>query len=248
MGTTDRRQEVTWEWLALLALVVVAGAAQRITGLGFALVATPGALMVLGGDAVPYVALVGSLSALMSLGATWRRLQPRAILGITAATLVSMVPVLFVAQMMTDAASSIIAGALVVVATIVAGSRPAGPVRWALASPVSAGALTGLAAGLAGLAGPTAAAHGMLREWGDSFVPNLQVVLIATLPPILLGHGWPTAASPTMLVASVAAVAAGTLAGSAVRHRIRPPLALWGTRVLAVAGGIVAIVAGIGDL
>ena len=54
---------MTAAWLALIATIFIAGAAQRITGLGFALIATPAALAVLGTQAVPFVAVIGAMSS-----------------------------------------------------------------------------------------------------------------------------------------------------------------------------------------
>jgi len=243
-----RRREVTAAWLALIATILTAGAAQRITGLGFALIATPVALVVLGTQAVPFVAVIGALSSVVALAATWRLLQPRAIAALSAVTLVAMVPALLLARSLNGAMANVVAGGLVIAATIIVGVRMTGPALAVVGSPVAAGMLTGVSAAFAGLGGPAAAAHGAARRWGDSFVPNLQVVLLLTVPFVVLGHGWPTAVPLPLFLAAIVAVGAGALLGGAVRHRIPPAIANWLTRCVALTGGIVALVSGISAL
>ena len=239
---------MTAAWLALIATIFIAGAAQRITGLGFALIATPAALAVLGTQAVPFVAVIGAMSSLVALAATWRSLQPKAIAALSAVTLVTMIPALLLARTLSEAASNIVAGGPVVAATIVVGVRMAGPALAVVESPVAAGMMTGVSAALAGLGGPAAAAHGAAKAWGESFVPNLQVVLLLTVPFVVLGHGWPTAVPLPLFVVAAIAVGVGALAGGAVRHRIRLSVANLLTRIVALAGGVFALISGISAL
>lgn len=61
-----------------LAAVAAGGAAQAVTGMGFALVAAPALVALLGPRAgVPVVVLLGTLAASGPLLRTWRDVRPR---------------------------------------------------------------------------------------------------------------------------------------------------------------------------
>lgn len=233
-------------WILLVAVIVVAAAAQRITGIGFALITTPAAILVVGADAaVPFAATIGAVVAIGALVSTWRELRPRAILPLLITAVIVMIPTLWLTSLFHSGWAAIAAGALVVASVVVALTATRGPMPVVLGSAPVAGALTGIAAGLAGLAGPMAAAHGTLRGWGSSLVPNIQVILLATLPLILVGRGWPMSVEPLAWAGGAAAVLAGTLLGSWLAKRIPRSYAVNGTRVLALLGGAAAISQGI---
>lgn len=230
--------------VVFVAVVVVSAAAQRLSGLGFALIATPVAVVAIGEGAVSFVALLGAGVGLASLAATWRHLRLRQVVALTAITLVTMVPVAFAVPAIPAPAASVVAGVLVVGAVAMSMAPMRGRMRRAIASPILAGALTGVAAGLAGLAGPSAAAHGLARDWGKAFMPNLQLVLLATLPLILVGHGWPSTVPAPIVLAGVVAIAAGTAMGAWLHRRVSHVAATWCTRGLATLGGFAAIAHG----
>lgn len=232
-------------WLLLLAVFVVAGIAQRVTGIGFALIATPVAMSVLGTEAISLVVVLGAVSGIAALVATWRRRRLSQVVAITAWTVPLLCGCLLLVPLVDDAVLRICAGALVIGATLLSAVRLGGPLRTLLRSPAGAGAIVAVSAATAGLGGPAAAAHGALRDWGDAFVPNVQVVLLATTPLVVVGHGWSSSLSPGPLVLAVVAVIIGTIAGSLLQRRIAPAVALRGTQTLAIAGGLAAIVGGV---
>jgi uncharacterized membrane protein YfcA len=248
VGTALHRREVIWQWSALIAVIIVAASAQRITGLGFALVATPVALVLLGSQAVSFIALLGVVVGVLALAATWRDFRPRAVLALTAVTLLSMVPAVLLARTMSDAWGSIAAGVIVIASTSLAAVQSARWARRILGSPVAAGVVTGVSAALAGLPGPPAAAYGVIRKWDRAFVPNLQVVLGLTLPALLIGRGWPAAVPLWLTAASLVAVVIGTVIGTLVRRRISQAVAITGTRILALTGGVLALIHGVSGL
>ena len=233
-------------WLLLAIVIVVAAMAQRITGIGFALITTPVAVLVVGADAaVPFAATIGAVVAIGALITSRRDLQLRRILPLLVAAIIAMVPTLLLARVIPTGWAAIAAGTLVIGSVVVAMTARRGPMPVILGRAPVAGALTGVAAGLAGLAGPMAAAHGTIRGWGASLVPNIQVILLITLPFIIVGHGWPTSVEPISWIGGASAVLVGTIAGSLLASRIPMRAAVVGTRMLALAGGVAAVAQGV---
>ncbi len=236
------------EWVLLLATFLIAGMAQRITGIGFALIATPIAVVLIGAEAVSSVAVLGAISSAAALIATRRQLQWREALPVVLSTVLWMLPMIFLVQLMSASATGIAAGALVIAATVLAAMPLRGALATVFGSRILGGALVAASASMAGLGGPAGAAHGTVRQWGEAFVPNLQVLLLATTPFVVFAHGWPASLDLLPFAASAAAVAAGTFAGSWARSRINGRLALLLTRILAVIGGVFALIGGIASL
>lgn len=232
-------------WVLLAVLLVVAAAAQRITGIGFALIATPAALLTIGaGSAVAYIATIAGIVTVVALIATRRELRPRAVLPLAVVVVVTMIPTALLARVISPGWAAIVAGALVLVCIAIALISRTGPMRALLGNPVGAGVLTGVSTGLAALAGPMLTAHASIRGWGASLVPNVQLVFVAAYPLILLGHGWPTDIPWGVWVGGIVAVLVGTVAGSLLASRIPISVATIGTQILAVLGGVAAIVQG----
>lgn len=233
-----------WQWLLLFALFVIAASAQRVTGIGFALIGAPAAMIFLGNEAISLVTLLGAISGVLTLVATWRQRRLREIVPVTLWALPLLFVLTLVVPLVAPAPLRIGAGVLVIVVTVFSAARMSGAMRTVLYSAAGAGSLVAICAATAGLAGPAAAAHGSTRAWDAAFVPNVQVVLLATTPFVIAAHGWSPSFGAEALIGASFAVAVGTVLGSLLRPTIDGRLALRGTQMLSLLGGVSAIISG----
>jgi uncharacterized membrane protein YfcA len=230
------------EPLAVLALLGVAagGLAQSVTGLGFALVAAPGLIALLGPtEGVAVVVGLGILASVIPLLGQWRRVRVRDAGTLLVPTLVATPVVGALVADVETRALAIAAGfaVLVGVAALWRGLRSARLVS--IPGAIAAGTTSAVMNVIGGVGGPPIALYAANAGWDP---PDAR----ATLQGIFLVQG-----IVTMLVIGpvlpnwwqLAAMAAGALAGRWLAPRIPEPAAR--AAVLAVAGfGGVALVLG----
>lgn len=225
--------------------VVLAASVQRITGIGFALVASPLLLVTVGADeAVRLVGVTSVVSCTVALRATWTLCRPREVLPLLPFALAAAYPAALLATTVSPAVSSMVAG-VVVLAALAVSMRPdslAGVPTWAQAA--VAGSLSGAMNAVAGLAGPMAAAYGLGRRWGPALVPNMQVFLLISSFMIVLVRGWPARTGSWQLAVLGLAAVAGVLAGGWLARAVAPRWASMLTAGVAVVGASIAIVRG----
>ncbi|WP_043499041.1 TSUP family transporter [Georgenia sp. SUBG003] len=241
---------------ALVLAVLVGAVMQRVTGMGFALVAAPFVILALGPSAgVLVIAALGVLAALVVLGRvradvdwpTLGRLLPGALLGIAAGTAAAAV---------LDAAwAQVAAGALIIAGLI--GSAVVVRARTLPRSLVVVSA-TGLASGamgvVAGVSGPAMAVLAVLTRWDT-------VRFAATMQPYFVLTGLFTVAARLLVEPGVggrlgvvtwaliaAALGAGVALGELVAKRLSAAAAHRLVVVLAAAGALATIADGVARL
>ncbi|MGJ7441317.1 sulfite exporter TauE/SafE family protein [Aquipuribacter sp. MA13-6] len=237
----------------LVVAVLLGSAAQRVTGVGFALVVSPFAVLAHGAQGgVVVVCVVGASGATVVLALTrrdvdvpvLRRLLLPAGLGVVlGAALLAVLP--------PGPAQAAAGGAVVlgVLAAAVAGRfRPVAPGRRVL---WLAGTASGTMSALAGLAGPALAVLALMTRWPQArFVATVQpyfvIVGAGTVAAIVLtdASAWPTVSSSLWL-----ALGAAMLLGTSLGHRAQPFLpGGWvraGVLAVSLAGGLVAVADGL---
>jgi len=234
--------------LILIAVtVLVASVLQRVSGIGFALVAGPVLLAVVGPDeAVRLVSVTGLASCAVGIASTWRESRPAEMLTLLPFTYLAIVPAGLFADAVGDGVASLLAG-LVVLPALAVALRPPRRIeavpRWARAS--VAGALSGAMNAVAGLGGPMAATYGISRRWDAALVPNMQLFLFLSAPGVLAVRGWPELVGGGALFLLSLAAGAGVAAGGLVSARMSLRTAGRITVTVAVVGAGVAIVRGI---
>ncbi|WP_425956508.1 sulfite exporter TauE/SafE family protein [Xylanimonas sp. McL0601] len=245
----------------LLIAIVVGGALQRMTGLGFAMVAGPFVVLVLGPhQGVLLVNLMGATSALLILSRVLRDVDWRRFAAMAPASVCTTVPCAWLLRDVSSAALEVTVGVVVIVGmtTSLLAHRMRGERRlwhegaqWPAAV---AGSLSGAGSVAAGIGGPPLAAYSVLDRWDPKrFAATLQPFFVVnatgaagakllltdvTLPP-LPWWAWLTLAAAVVVAIGVGDIASRHISRTVVRRVLV---------VLAYAGGLATMLRGLGLL
>lgn len=167
---------------AVVLAVFIGAATQRLTGMGFALVASPFIVVLLGPTSgVMLVNLCGMVSAVIVLSRTWREAEWKTAGVLTAFAVIGVVPGSWAAATLPAPLMQAVIGAMVILA--LASSLVLA--RWAPAIERTTFGLgtTGFTSGLmsasAGVAGPAVSAFAILSRWPQrNFAATLQPYLV----------------------------------------------------------------------
>lgn len=170
--------------LALVLLAVFVGAAaQRITGMGFALVAAPLLILVIGGFAgVLVVNVCAALTSLAVLTRLWREVNWARWRVLVAGALIGILPGAWLVSVAPKEWLDVVVGALVVaglVSALLVRSPFTGGAGGIL---LASGAVSGLMSVTAGVGGPAVSAYAVATGWE-------QRVFAATMQPYFLTIG-----------------------------------------------------------
>jgi hypothetical protein len=218
----------------------------RLTGLGFALVASPLLILVLGPfDGVLLCNLLSLLAAAAMLATHWRHVQSRrAALLLIPAPLVIPAGALLVHRLPAAPLSVLIGSLLLVAVGLVARGRSS---RVLAGTPGAflAGAASAALNVLAGVGGPALALYGVSQRWtGRSFLATMPVCSVALNALSLATKGFPPVTG-TELAVVVSALVVGSVAGEVLVRRIGSRHAQPVLLALAAAGAAAAIVKGV---
>ncbi|GAB3445692.1 sulfite exporter TauE/SafE family protein [Streptomonospora sediminis] len=227
--------------------IVCGAAAQRVTGLGFALVAAPFLVLAAGpGAGVGVANLLSAVLCALVLVRTRHGLDRRRAV-LMAVPALAGVPLGVAVQHRVPEGPlmvlvGVLAGAAVLLVTV---SRRAAVLRGRPGA-LAAGALSGFMNASAGLGGPPVALHAQSERWSaEVLVPTSQLFLLAVNIASLAARGWPPF-PPAVLAGAVVLVAAGAalggrIAGCVSVERTRAlmlAIALLGAAVGAVRGAV----------
>lgn len=232
-----------WAPDLLLGAIVLAGASvQRMAGIGFALVAAPALVLLLGpSDGVVLAnCAAGAISGIGLVG-SWRQVRPAAMLPLVLAAACTVPAGSWVAARLPEPELLAGMGALVSIAVllVMSGARVAGlrGVKGALA----AGAASGFMNSSAGVGGPAISLYAVNAGWTVAeFVPNAQFYGLLVNALSLLAKGAPHLAAPAWL-AVAAAIGLGAVIGKALAARVPEPKAKRIVLLLALGGGLVTL-------
>lgn len=245
--------------VGLAAAVLLGAGTQRITGLGFALVASPFLVLVLGAfTGVLVVNLLGSVTSALVLLQVRRDVDVRRALLLAGPAVLAVVPGAWVARQASPAALQVVVGACVVLAllTVLAVTRraaaqdahPAGApaARRRRTGAVVAGAASGLMNVTAGVGGPAITVYAVAVRWQQrSFAATAQLYFtIVGVASLTAKGGLPSLSWPAWTTAAVA-LAAGLALGSALHARVPPAAARTAAVLLALVGGTATLVEGL---
>ncbi|MFE6866612.1 TSUP family transporter [Kitasatospora sp. NPDC057692] len=239
-----------WGGAVLLGLVVLAGSSvQRLAGVGFALVAGPALILLLGpGEGVTLSNCAAGAISAVGLATGWRQVRLARMLPLIGAAACTVPLGALVADRVPSPALLIGIGALVAAAAllVIRGVRAAGlrGVRGALA----AGAASGFMNSAAGVGGPAVSLYAVNTGWSArEFVPNAQFYGVAVNLFSLAAKGAPHLAAPAW-----SAVAAGIMCGAGVGKALADRVAERRARAvvlgLALAGGLATLGKGLWEL
>lgn len=240
----------------VLVAVVIGAAAQRISGLGFALVVAPVLVLLLGAfDGVMVVNLCAVFSAAMALllvrhDVDWRRWA-----ALAGWAVVGIIPGAWLAATAPDAAVELSIGVLLLVTltvsvlltrtALVLDGRP---------TLVVSGLVSGAMNAAAGIGGPAVSVYALLSRWPQrTFAATLQPYFL-TLGLCSLGAKWVISGGrtpglePWQWIAIVAFTAGGLFLGQWIAPHVPPAAARRIVVVIAYAGAVSTLIKGLTDL
>lgn len=234
--------------LVLLAVAVLTGATtQRITGLGFALVASPFLVLI----ATPHqgVLLANMLSLvinLVMLALLWRRVNVRRALSLAIPAL-ALVPVgAWAGTLVATRALYIGIGVLVLVALAATVLSRHALVQPDLAATVAAGAASGFMNVTAGVGGPAITVYAIATRWDHTeFVATVQLYFALLNAGSLIAKGGLPSLSWQVLVVSLAALGCGAAIGQRLNTKVPVARARQAVLLLAACGGVATLVKGL---
>jgi uncharacterized protein len=243
---------VTGGWapdMLLAGIVLLGGCVQWLTGMGFALVAVPGLVLLLGPAQGVVLAncAAGAISA-VGIAAGWRGVRLRIMVPLCLAAVITVPVGSWVARQLPEPALLTCTGLLVTVAValVVRGLRV--PALRGGSGAVVAGGLGGFMNSAAGVGGPPVSLYALNAEWTvREFVPNAQFYGVVVNAVSVVSNGPPRLTAPVWTLV-VAAMAAGALAGRALSGRVPEKRARALVLLLALAGGLSALGKGVAGL
>ncbi|MFE7169031.1 TSUP family transporter [Streptomyces sp. NPDC057616] len=234
----------------LLAGVVLLGSCvQWLTGMGFALVAVPALMLLLGPvGAVVLANCVSGVICVVGLAGGWRRVRPGAMVPLCLAAACTVPAGAWLTRQLPQPVLLLVMGGLVTVAVLLVLRGARVPALRGTKGAVAAGAVGGFMNSAAGVGGPPISLYAVNAGWTvREFVPNAQFYgvvvnafsLAANGLPQLTGARWGWVA---------AAMAVGAVIGRALAERIPEKRARLLVLTLALTGGVTALGKGVWGL
>jgi uncharacterized protein len=236
-----------WSVALLLGGIVLLGASvQRMTGMGFALVAAPGLVLLLGPTQGVLLSNCGSgaISAI-GLAATWRQVRLGSMVPLVLAAACTVPLGSWAALRLPEPWLLVGVGVVVCVAVLFVMRGVRVPALRARRGAVAAGAASGFMNASAGVGGPAVSLYAVNAGWtAAQFFPNAQfyAVVVNALsvatksPPHLSAPAWTTIG---------AALLAGALIGRFLAERTPEHQAKRAVLWLALAGGTITLTKGL---
>jgi uncharacterized membrane protein YfcA len=234
----------------------VGAVAQRIAGLGFALLIAPFLVIILGPHAgVLLVNICGVVSSAIIVGRVWKDIDWSAFRWLVVPSVFGSIPGSILAVVVPSAPLSVTVGGIVLVAltvslvlqrsdVVVRGNPPK----------VIAGFAAGLTNSMAGVGGPAVSAYAVLSRWPQRpFAATLQpffvcIGLVTLVTKLLLDPTQAPVLAPWMWIAIGLAIVAGIYAGEKLGRFVRDDQARLFVIVIAFVGATFAVGKGVLDL
>ncbi|GAA4206400.1 sulfite exporter TauE/SafE family protein [Streptosporangium oxazolinicum] len=238
-----------WVVVVLGVIVVVGASVQRLAGIGFALVAVPGLVLLLGPSEGVVLAncAAGAISA-AGLAGTWRQVHLAAMVPLVAAAACTVPVGAWVAARLPEPVLLAGTGVLVSVAALLVMWGARVPALRGVKGAVAAGAASGFMNSSAGVGGPVVSLYAVNAGWTvRRFVPNAQFYGLAVNALSAAVKGLPQLTTPVWLLIA-AAIAAGSVIGAALARRVPERPARLIVLLLALSGGLVTLGKGLWGL
>lgn len=241
--------------VGLTAAVLVGAGTQRITGLGFALVASP--FIVLLTDPFNGVLLVngcGTVTALVVLVQVWRDVDTGRAGRLLVPALLTVPAGAWTARHLAAPLLAVLVGGLVLLAltAVLVSARfrrlreASGPATSGQRGALLAGAGSGFMNVTAGVGGPALTVYAISTGWPQrSFAATAQLIFAALGAASLAAKGSLPSLPPTGWIAVGAALLVGIVAGDRVAGRVPAHRARQAVVVLALAGAAVTVCKGV---
>ncbi len=242
--------------IAVLVAVFAGAIAQRIAGLGFALLVAPFLVMLLGAhEGVIVVLVCGLVSSTIIMARVWAEVEWSSLWWLAVPAAVATIPAAFVARWLPPAPLSIVVSLLVLVALLVSLllQRTTLAIRGRLPMGL-AGVMSGATNALAGVGGPAVSAYAVMSRWPQrGFSATLQPYFVLTnIVALTVKFAVDPAQSPSFGVAIwlaiVALIVAGVVVGDRCQRYVRDHHARMALIVMSFIGAVAALAKGLADL
>ena len=238
--------------LPVAVSVLVGAIAQRVTGMGFALIAAPALVVLLGPfDGVIIVNACAVLSSLLILPRVWRFIDWSRFRWLVVPAVVGTGAGAVVASRLPGPALQLGIGVLVVVAlTVSLLVTRTEHVATGRAPAIVAGAASGFMNAAAGVGGPALSIYAVATRWPQAAFaataqPYFVVIGLSSLLGKLAASGWVLPdVDPAIWPVAIASLLVGLAAGEVLGSRISHAAARTAVIVIAYLGGVAAIVDG----
>lgn len=242
--------------IIVLAAIFLGAMAQRIAGLGFALLISPFLVIILGAHGgVLMVNVCGMVSSLLILFRVYRDVDWSMFRWLVIPAVLGSIPASVAAVYLPAAPMAVIVGSVVLAALSVSLllTRTSVVVRGNTAK-VVAGFTSGVTNAVAGVGGPSVSAYALLSRWPQRpfaatlqpFFVSIAAVTLATKLSLDPGHMPPFAPWAWALI--ILMIVGGIYAGERLQRRIRDEQARAAVIVFAFFGAGAALIKGILDL
>ncbi|MGK4582222.1 TSUP family transporter [Kitasatospora sp. HPMI-4] len=243
---------MTGSWVADLSLgcvVLVGASVQRVAGVGFALVAAPVLVLLLGpGQGVVLANCAAGAISAIGLVDGWRRVRLGAMLPLVAAAACTVPVGAWLAGRLPESELLATMGALVsvAVALVMAGVRV--PALRGVRGAITAGAASGFMNSAAGVGGPAVSLYAVNAGWtAQEFVPSAQFYGVLVNALSVSAKGLPRLTWTAWLLVA-AGIGGGAVIGKALADRVPERRARWTVLLLALAGGLSTLGKGLWEL
>jgi uncharacterized membrane protein YfcA len=230
-------------------IVVLGASVQWLTGMGFALIAVPALVLVLGPtQGVVLANCAAGVISIIGIIPGWRQVKLREMIPLVIASACTVPVGSWVAARLPEPELLAIIGILVTAAVVLMMGGVRIPALRRTKGAVTAGALGGFMNSAAGVGGPPYSLYALNAGWPmREFVPNAQFYGIMVNLFSVAANGTPRLSGTAWLVAT-AALATGAMIGRALGPRVSER---WIRRLilaLALTGGISVLVKGLGGM
>jgi uncharacterized membrane protein YfcA len=238
----------------LIGLAVILGAmAQRVSGMGFALVAAPVLVLLIGPfDGPLMVNICGAASAFIVLTRVWRHVDWGQYARLVVPALLAIVPGSLVAVLLAGPILQIVIGSILVLAlTMSLVVTRSDRLFSRTPAAIGAGAASGFMSATAGISGPPIGIYGILTRWEHRpFAATLQPYFVtlgtaAFVGKIVADGGRLPDYDWWLWVLIVACTIVGLTVGEVIARRISAAVARRVVIAISYLGGIAAIIDGV---
>ncbi|WP_328872835.1 sulfite exporter TauE/SafE family protein [Streptomyces sp. NBC_00287] len=239
-----------WAGDALLAGIVLLGSSvQWLTGMGFALVAVPALVLLLGpAQGVVLANCAAGVICVVGLAGGWRRVRPSAMLPLCAAAVCTVPAGTWLTRQLPESWLLLVMGGLVTAAVLLVMRGTRVPALRGRRGAVVAGAAGGFMNSAAGVGGPPVSLYALNAGWTvREFVPNAMFYGVVVNAFSVLSNGMPELGG-VQWVLVVGAMGAGGLIGRGLASRIPEKRARLLVLSLALTGGVTAVGKGLWGL
>ncbi|MFE2062180.1 sulfite exporter TauE/SafE family protein [Streptomyces sp. NPDC059467] len=240
---------MTTTLIPLSGIVLLGASVQWLTGMGFALVAVPALILLLGpAQGVALANCAAGAISVVGLAGGWRRVRPAAMVPLCAAAACTVPAGTWLTRRLPPPWLLLTMGALVTVAVLLVMRGARLPALHGRAGALTAGAVGGFMNSAAGVGGPPVSLYALNAGWTvREFVPNAQFYGVVVNAFSVTANGVPRLGAAEWTAVG-AAMLAGGLIGRTVGDRLPEHHARRLVLLLALTGGVTAVAKGIWTL